>query len=141
MNYCFFVSCSFLFSSNSNGFTRPEKFFGTGRKRYIDHHFFMSFSLRECISRQNWKSVYPGKNGMRISGQVYYTKNYKKTDFTNLGYHIRGEMMKNWPVRKTSIWILFCIKKVQQNILIFSPHIKIFLEVWEMNWREWGIKT
>ena len=24
-----------------------------------------------------------------ISGQVYYTKNYKKTDFTNLGYHIR----------------------------------------------------
>ena len=24
---------------------------------------------------------------MCISGQVYYTKNYKKMDFTNLGYH------------------------------------------------------
>ena len=27
---------------------------------------------------------------MRISGQFYYTKNYKKTDFMNRGYHIRG---------------------------------------------------
>ena len=27
---------------------------------------------------------------MRISGQFYYTKNYKKTDFTNRCYHIRG---------------------------------------------------
>ena len=27
---------------------------------------------------------------MCISGQIYYTKNYKKTDFTNLGYHIGG---------------------------------------------------
>ena len=72
-----------------------KTFFGTGRKRYIGRHFFMSFSLRECISRQNLKSLYPGKTGVRISGQVYYTKNYKKTDFTNLGYQIRGEMMKN----------------------------------------------
>jgi hypothetical protein len=41
--------------SNSNRFTRPEKvFFGTGRKRYIDHHFFLSFSLTECIFRQSW---------------------------------------------------------------------------------------
>ena len=70
-----------------------KKIFGTGRKRYIDHHFVMSFSLRECISRQNRKSLYPGKTGMRISGQVYYTKNYKKTDFTNLGYLIRGEII------------------------------------------------
>jgi hypothetical protein len=59
-------------------------------KRYIDHHFFISFSLRECISKQNRKSLYLGKTGMRISGQVYYIKNCKKTDFTNLGYHIRG---------------------------------------------------
>jgi hypothetical protein len=80
-----------------------KNFFATGRKRYIDHHFFMSFSLRGCISRQNRKSVYPGKTGMRISGQVYYIKNYKKTDFTNLGYHIRGEMITNLLVRKTSI--------------------------------------
>ena len=36
------------------------------------------------------KDSISGQTGMRISGQVYYTKNYKKTDFTNLGYHIRG---------------------------------------------------
>ena len=35
------------------------------------------------------KDSISGQTGMRISGQVYYTKNYKKTDFTNLGYHIR----------------------------------------------------
>ena len=28
-----------------------KTFFGTCQKRYIDHHLFMSFSLRECISR------------------------------------------------------------------------------------------
>jgi hypothetical protein len=57
-------------------------------KDTIDHHFVMSFSLRECILRQNRKNVYPGNNAMRLLGEVYYTKNYKKTDFTNLGYHI-----------------------------------------------------
>ena len=32
-----------------------KNFFGTGRKRYIDHHVFMSFSLRERIPRQKCK--------------------------------------------------------------------------------------
>ena len=36
------------------------------------------------------KDSISGQTRMRISGQVYYTKSYKKTDFTNLGYHIRG---------------------------------------------------
>ena len=27
--------------------------FGTGQEIYIDHHLFVSLSLRECISRQN----------------------------------------------------------------------------------------
>jgi hypothetical protein len=91
--------------SNSNGFTRPENLFWHRSENIHWSSFFMSFLLRECISRENWKSVYPDKNEMCISRQVYYTKNYKKTDFTNLGYHIRGEMITNWPVRKTSIWI------------------------------------
>jgi hypothetical protein len=28
------------------------KIFGTNRKRYMDDHFFISFSLKACISRQ-----------------------------------------------------------------------------------------
>ena len=42
---------------------------------------YIKAKLKDSIS---WQT------GMRISGQVYYTKNYNKTDFTNLGYHIRG---------------------------------------------------
>ena len=53
-------------------------------------HLFMSFSLRKCMSRKNGKSVYPGKNGRCLSGQVYYTKNYKILLFTNRGHRIRG---------------------------------------------------
>ena len=48
--------------------------FGTGQKRYIDHHLCMSFSLRECISRQNWKSVYQGKHRGIYQGRFIILK-------------------------------------------------------------------
>ena len=51
----------------------------------------MSVLLRECISGQNSKSVYLGKNGVWISDQMYSTKHYKILIFTNGGHHIRGE--------------------------------------------------
>jgi hypothetical protein len=48
-------SCVLLVPPLENFVDLPVRktFFGTGQKRYIDHHLFMSFSLRECISRQN----------------------------------------------------------------------------------------
>ena len=61
-----------------------KKILGTGRKRYIDHHLFMSFSLRERISRQNWGNVYQGKNVRCISGQIYkpiFSSNFSFYEF------------------------------------------------------------
>ena len=38
-----------------------KKFFGIVRTRYIDRLLLISFSLTECISRKNSKSVHQGK--------------------------------------------------------------------------------
>ena len=71
-----------------------KKKFGTGRKRYIDHHLFISFSLRERISRQNWGNVYQGKNVRCRSGQIY--KNTFSSNFSFYGFLSSYKGTKRW---------------------------------------------
>ena len=132
MNLCDRLCVLYGPRSNSNGFKLPVRkyFFGTRRKRYIDHHFCMSFSLRECISRQNRKSVYQGKNVMCISGQVYYTKNYKKNGFYEPRLSYKGE--KWWtidPSGKPQFEFEGGDTKYTKTVIKFnSQYIKMYLE-------------